>query len=360
MKSTVKEKRVYGVLWTLLLISTVCEQSHSIGHISFASNRTGNFDIYLIDTNGENLRSLTNHPADERAPTWSPDGRFLAYTSNRDGDLRFHWRIYIMDTKTREHWRLTDRHEEEWFPAWSPDGKSIAFVSIDHEGPWKEDPRHRHRSDIYKIDVNGTNLRQLTHRGKNGRPAWSPDSQWIAFVSSHRGEGKGIYVMNAHGKKLRRLNDKGVQMVHGIFQSECSWAPDGKRIGFSISVPKVKRMHLCMIDVDGKNFRQLTQGRAILRPMNLVVPPFIQVWLPEISLPAWSPDGDWIAYVFSGLPLSGTADIYIVDAEGKGRGRPLVKEFGQDLSPTWVPETFFSVSPSAEKQTTLWGRLKQP
>ena len=363
MKSTVKKKRVYRMFWaalllSLLLISTVCEQSHSVGHISFASNRTGNFDIYLIDTNGENLRSLTNHPADERAPTWSPDGRFLAYASNQDGDSK----IYVMDTRTGEHRQLTNRHEGEWTPAWSPDGEWIAFVSASHEiVPPVKFKITRH---IYKTDVNGGHPVQLTDQGQNLNPAWSPDGKWIVFDSYHRGDDReGIYVMDANGRRLKRLNDQNLRAFNGTFQSECAWSPDGKQIAFSIFAPRNDRMHLGVIDVDGKNFRQLTQGGPIVKPVDPAIKfvnPIMKFPLPQIREPAWSPNGRWIAYVYSDTVFGNTTDIYVIDAEGNGRGTPLITGARQDLSPAWVPEGFLSVSPSAEKMTTLWGRLKQP
>ena len=351
MKSAMKRKRIYPVFWTVmllnhtLLINYVCAQTYGAQYISYVSNINGNDNIYLMDTNGENSRPLTNHPAHERYPTWSPDGHFLAYASNRDGDFK----IYIMDTKTGEHRRLTDRHEKEWAPAWSPDGKWIAFVSGIHE--FIPGVKFKVTSHIYKADINGENLMQLTDEGKNLQPAWSPDSHWIAFVSYHRGnDRKGIYVMDADGRQLRRLNDQSVQALNGIFQSECAWSPDGKQFAFSIVVPRDDRMHLGMIDIDGKNFRQLTQGPPILGNKD-------GFRFPEIRQPAWSPNGKWIAYVY--LEVWATADIYVIDAKGNGRGTPLVEKVGRDQSPAWVPDGFLSVSPSAEKQTTLWGRLKQ-
>lgn len=353
MKLAMKEKRIYSVFWAVLLlipllVSAVCERSHGLEYISFASNRGGDFNIYIMDTNGENLRPLTSHPADEKDLTWSLDGRFLAYASNREGI----YKIYVMDTRTRKHRRLTHRHEREWAPAWSPDGKWIAFIS----GGFEDPPLGKITSHIYKTDVNGAHLVQLTDRGKNLRPAWSPDSQRIAFVSYHRGhERKGIYVMDADGRKLRRLNDREVQALDGIIQKECAWSPDGKQIAFSVVVPKDDRMHLCVIDIDGRNFRQLTQGGPIVKPVD----PVIKFPLPEVYQPAWSSDGKWIAYVSSDTPLLGTADIYIINVRGNGRGKPLVKEPKLDVSPVWVPETFFFVSPGTEKQTTLWGKLKQ-
>ena len=156
----------YVVLGTALLLSggllfTVnWADAANSEWISFASNRIGNFDIYVVDTNGENLRNLTNHPARDLEHAWSPDGRFLAYVSNRDGDFK----IYVMDTRTGENRRLTDHHESEWAPAWSPDGKWIAFVSRSDEivPPVK----FKITSHIYRIDANGANLVQLTDQGK--------------------------------------------------------------------------------------------------------------------------------------------------------------------------------------------------
>ena len=155
MKSTMKGKRIYSVFWAALLlspllVSAVCERSYGVGYISFASNRTGNFDIYVMDTKGEYLDNLTDHPADDFDPTWSPDGRFLGYVSNRDGNAE----IYVMDTKTKEHRRLTHDPGTDSRPTWSPDGRWIAFVSD-----------RRDRSDIYKVDATGENIRQLTRTG---------------------------------------------------------------------------------------------------------------------------------------------------------------------------------------------------
>lgn len=354
---------VFGVVLLvgsgLLFIANSADAARS-DRISFASNRTGKFDIYVMDLNSENVRNVTNHSTDEFGPwapaglpvhTWSPDGRFLAYVSGRDGDFK----IYVMDTGTRKHWRLTHHHENEWSPAWSPDGKWIAYVAGEDY-------------NIYKTDVDGAHLVQLTDFGGNGRPAWSPDGKQIAFISHNRHKNYGIYIMDADGRRLRRVPNVGIQAIGSVFRSECAWSPDGKQIAFSLHIRNTERDHVCVIDVDGKNFRQLTRGGPIVRekileerepvkePAFPLPPPHP---LPEINSPAWSPDGKQIAYVYSDTILWQTADIYIIDAEGNGRGTPLVEGVRQDLSPVWVPEGFLSVSPSAEKQTTLWGRLKQ-
>ena len=323
--------------------------------ISFASNRGGNFDIYVKDINGEHARNLTNHATNEFGPwagiglpvhTWSPDGRFLAYVSGRGGVFK----IYVMDTLTREHRRLTHRREMELAPAWSPDGKWIAFVSHDNERD----------TEIYKIDVKSGHLVQLTDFGGNEHPAWSPNGKQIAFISiSHNRGGKrdGLYIMNADGDRLRRVPNAD----RGLIGKGCAWSPDGKQITFSVYILNTRREHLCVIDVDGRNFRQLTRGGPIpiLGNKKPAFPLLPRPPLPEIGSPAWSPDGKWIAYVYSEKILWQTADIYVIDAAGNGRGKPLVTDGRQNLSPAWVPEGFLSVSPSIGKQTTVWGRLKE-
>ena len=364
----------YTVLGAVLFIGvgllSIADWADAAGRdrISFASNRTGNFDIYVMDTNGENLRNLTNHPTDEFGPwapaglpvhTWSPDGRFLAYVSGRDGSFKIH----VMDTRTGKHRRLTHRREWEWDPAWSPDGKQIAFVSHDNE-------RH---DEIYKTDVNGKHLVQLTDFGGNRHPAWSPDGKQIAFISSSHNRGAkkdGLYVMNADGKELRRMPDGEIQAIKGEFGSKCAWSPDGKQIAFRLYIPNAERYHLCVIDADGKNLRQLTQGGPIAGPRAgekqqpvkepaFPLPPLPLPSLPEIGSPTWSPDGKQIAYVYSDKVLWQTADIYVIDAEGNGRGTPLVTGARQEFSPRWVPEGFLSVSPQPQLLTTLWAEVKK-
>ena len=91
----------------------------------------------------------------------------------------------------------------------------------------------------------------------------------------------------------------------------------------------------------GEDVRQLTRGAQ---------------W---DETPAWSPNGRWIVYA-SGPPIKANdTDIYLINATG-GEPRQLTTHPSGGRNPTWMPEPFFSVSPSAEKMTTLWGKLKQP
>ena len=119
----------------------------------------------LTDTTGEN-----------REPSWSPDGKRIAFTSLRDGDPG----IYVMDVDGRHPTRLTQSSNIDWLSAWSPDGAWIAFLS----GPSLEGRRAASvHNDVYIVQPDGGGLRRLTNDGLVGTMAWSPDGRSIAFVS---------------------------------------------------------------------------------------------------------------------------------------------------------------------------------
>lgn len=315
-------RHIQTVFRITLLFSLILLTINAWGkpYISFTSNRTGNYDIYIIDTNGENLRNLTNHPASDCCTTWAPDGRSFAFASYRHGKGD----IYIMKVGGTEARRLTNHPERDAAPAWSPDGNWIAFQSY-----------RTGESHIYKIDINGKNLQKLTNQGINSSPAWSPDGKFIAFVSNQNKWGD-VYVMDSDGKQIRHIKNQ-----HGGGSRSPAWSPDGKQIAFDIGR---QGNAIFIMDVDGGNTRRMT-------------PAFN--WSHN---PTWSPDGKWIAYDAEienpwGNP-NVDQNIYIVSVKS-GKRQQITHHPKKDREPAWVPEGFFSVSPTTNTKTTLWGRLKQ-
>ena len=189
-------------------------------YVAFDSERDGNRDIYVIDTDTDEEHRLTNNSESDLAPTWSPDGTQIAFVSRRTDS----WDIYVMDADGEDEYlrRLTNESDwdpvwswESWDPAWSPDGKYIAFVS----GPYLE-------PSIYLMDADGSNVRQLTYGGVD--PAWSPDGKYIAYRSASAGNIHipNIYVIDADGSNDYRLTN------YDGYDGEPVWSPEGTQIAF--------------------------------------------------------------------------------------------------------------------------------
>ena len=327
-----KRMRTYMVLGMALLLSGCLFISSGWAAeqevISFVTRNDGGNSIQLINTQGAFLQRLMVEGPIAHF-TWSPHGRSIAYSSNRNAGLD----IYVMDVEANTHRQLTFDDGKDWWPVWSPNGKWIAFAS-----------NRAGEMDLYRMDATGENVKRLTNQGACKRPAWSPDSRWIAFVSK-----SFLFLMSAEGRGVRRLAD--------TFSNGCTWSPDGKEIAFVPRWDAVGGLALFSINVDDKSMRQLTQlykGRK------------------GILEPTWSPDGKWIAYLLVQLPevlpeggglaeeVFGNSVICFMNTADIGGGEPFEatrKLVGSDLQ--WVPAGFLSVSPGAEKRITFWGSLKQ-
>ena len=298
--------------------------------LSFVSTTDEDRPIILMNTQGEGLQKLRTEPGHPQAFTWSPDRRSIAYEACRNAVCEIHLMELGADLRRNVHRQLTFDGGDNQMPAWSPNGKWIAFVS-ERAGD----------KDLYRMDVNGENVKQLTKKGGCNKPVWSTDSQWIAFVSHST-----LFVMDAEGRNVRHLGKAGEVFTN------CTWSPDGKQIAFISGDVEdgIAIFRIDVIDVDGQNTRQLTkleEGTSIR----------------ELT---WSPSGKWIAYIVTHLlngpvdQIFATAVIHIVDTAEGGQAETIEATKGMGARYlSWIPIGLLSVSLSAEKQTTLWSRLKQ-
>ena len=307
-----------------LTLPMVCVDAQA--QIAFTSERDGNREIYVMDADGGNPRRLTNSRLVDWAPSWSPDGRHIAFTANgrpgdwgaRGGDLE----IYVMDANGSNPRRLTNNLRQDTDPAWSPEGKHIAYTStIDRN------------QEIYVMDTDRGQPRRLTNSGNvhihNWTPSWSPDSERIAFTSNRDGNLE-IYVMDTDGGNQRRLTNSGEVHIHN---SKPSWSPDGRRIAFASN--RDGNSEIYVMNTNGGQQRNCTKDM-------------------HGDDPAWSPDGKRIVFVSE---RDGNKEIYTINADGRRDPRRLTDNPQADTSPAWY-NSAFTVAPAARK-FTMWGWLKQ-
>jgi Tol biopolymer transport system component len=258
--------------------------------IAFVSNRNGNEEIYTMRPDGTGLRNLTNNPAADGHPTWSPDGSRIAFHSNRSGDFE----IYTMNADGSNVTRVTNRPGWDGQPSWSPDGNTIAFEST-YTGIF----------EIFMVKTDGTGMTNLTHGLVGGYPAWSPDGSKIVFHSDRNGNNE-IYTMNADGTAVTRLT------FSPAADWMPSWSPDGGTIAFSSNGDG--NWNFYTIGVDGSGLVQLTSDPA-------------DDWWPI----AWSPDGTKIAFAST---RHGAWDIFLMNVNGTGLIR-LTDDPSWDFWPAW-------------------------
>jgi TolB protein len=177
--------------------------------IAFHSDAEGIPQVYVIATGGPaDPVALTDDPVQANMGDWAPDGARIVFSSLRDSTgcsttgavvtcTQYNREIYVMDADGSNVVRLTDDPAEDGAPAWSPDGSQIAFQS-DRAGG-----RH-----IFVMNTDGSDVRQLTFgEPRDGFPSWSPDGEWIAFDRVVTRENIEILVTRLDGSELINVTD---------------------------------------------------------------------------------------------------------------------------------------------------------
>ena len=209
-----------------------------------------------MNADGGNPQNLTNNLSYDSSPSWSPDGKRIAFDSDREG--RFNWEIYVMDADGRNLQRLTnnpddDGHPDDRYPSWSPDGAHIVFTARREE---HVENKFAVTYEIYVMDADGGNQQRLTdNRNNEWAPVWSPDGKRIAFYSDRKGtfDNFDIYVMDADGGNQQNLTNNRAWNRHP------SWSPNGERIAFSSN--RDGNWEIYVMDTDGGNQQNLTNNR---------------------------------------------------------------------------------------------------
>ncbi len=240
-------------------------------HIGFASNRTGNFEIWLMDWDGANQRQITRHNALSILPSWSADNERMVYTSFARGTSD----MYVINRRGGGRVRVPTGLNLNTSATFSPISNDIAFVGSVAGNP-----------DIYLVKDDGTNLRRLTHDSSiESTPEWSPNGRQISFTSGRSGSPQ-IYTMDAEGSNVQRIS------FEGDWNDDATWSPDGSQIAYTSRVNG--RFQIRLADLANRQSRILA-GEG------------------SNEQPAWSPDGKWVAFQSN---RSGNWQIYRMRVDG--------------------------------------------
>ena len=181
--------------------------------IALNSWRDGDSEIFVMDPDGTNLVQLTDNDVIETVSSWSPDSQKLAFSRASKSIFNPDFEIFVMNADGGNAIQLTDNDTHDLFTAWSPDGQIIAFTSWSEAASWvKIGPDTFHQpidSNIYLMNADGSNVRQLTYDNVSIGASWSPDGQFIAFTFGSRNPNfkSEIHVMDTNGSKRRTLID---------------------------------------------------------------------------------------------------------------------------------------------------------
>jgi len=265
-----------------------------IGRLIFTCTRGDYNQLCLINADGTGYQQLTDVEANNYYPIFSPLGGSIVYASNQNGGV-FDLFLFMFDGSRLL--RLTNFIGNVVSPSFSPDGQKVLFANRAAEGP----------TSLWTVDINGENA-NLLYAGPNTIVAadWSPDGKTIAFAMAvDRSDEYQIFLMNSDGTNALQLTN-GLPGIGG----NVDWSPDGKYLLIYAGAQGDK--NIFRVDVQAKTATQLTNGG-------------------NNAASSFSPDGQWIA--FNSLRNNNQADIYLMRTDGSD-----LRQVTNDPEPDWQPQ----------------------
>ncbi len=305
------------------------------GAIAFTSSRDGNPEIYLANGGlggwfsgllGRNPRNITQDRSRDEGATWSPDGTRIAFVSYADGKAG----IYTMRADGGDN---PTRLADGFAPAWSPDGLKIAFARI---------PGGQSGRDIFLMNPDGSSVSNITNSPTDDSyPTWSPDSLKIAYQSRtpraaeiglpNQWERWDIFIMDVDGANVRNLTNEA-----DADDAQPAWSPNGRFVAYQSNRARIISDVGSTDPTIDNNPEVYVLNTAGGQPID------ITNHTANDSFPAWSPDGTQMAFVSD---RDGNLEVYVMDvaciAEAKGcvnvPARRLTNAGEADVLPVWRP-----------------------
>ncbi len=321
-------------LFSLMLLSAnIClvpAQAPTTPKIAFATAPNENWDVLLMNPDGTDQVNLTNHPAVDHSPVWSPTGEHILFCSSRD---RFQGStdLYLMNPDGSNIRQVFGKSKDRRAPSWSPDGKQIAYNSLE-QGQWI----------IYIATTDGKKEERMAF---GGGPIWSPDGTEIAFTVGWP-ERMRISVINVETGRQKFLFPPEAQPS---WMEKMAWSPSGDRLAFSWlhRVPLkdfLETETIYTINRDGTGLKQIVPEGG-LRAVS----------------PVWSPDGSVLLYqqlIINKALEKKQWQIFKIAASGGASievGPPGWYSLGDWFDPAFA----LPVSLQPQLLTTIWGEVKK-
>ena len=266
---------------------------------TLGDDKLGQEDIYTMNPDGTGVTNLTQNYS---MPNWSPLG------------------------------------EAKDNPEWSPDGTKIVF-----DAPALSDKGSCCSRNVYVMDADGANLERLTNtpsfsEGEDFQATWAPDGTWLAFVSTRNDpyDDRDVYRMDVDGTNQKQLTfvDPEGETPARVSDEQPSISPDGTKIAFASNThyddPNNGSYHVDQLDIyvmdaaDGGNVERLTFDAEYAYPLEK-----------RSQNPVWSPDGTRIAYEST---VSGNSEIWVMNADGTGEPVNVSNHESWDSDPAWSPD----------------------